>query len=862
MTLEDFFTQTEMKDGLTSHSRVEELISVMQKDKESVIKNDVETARQWSIVANALAATENRDTLDHFVRLDGLLFLDRWLQVAQKPNNSNNDTYESSVEESVSLLLGILEKLPIDNKRFVSSGIEATVKKLLSHKSLKVQERARAVFDVWSQCRDCDVDQQGSTDDRVNHDDGAVVGSESQCIDNTEIDGNLVGNEHSDDSPCEGIRDVKIFVTSNRDNSETILKQENKEDGFRENAVDFSIGICSNSAFKEKDLINGSLDSVDKKETSSASSLHDVDHHQTAALSNTDDAKEADCIEMPLSAGVDDDDDDACTRAVESEEDKKHVSSNGMEVDGSHSDVVENSPCNGNQDSPNTETSRKVEEVSGESVEKGNGIFSVISNLNSGMDEFDYGIDDALEVARQVAKQVEREVVDYREELCSSPSSEKNISVVRPCSPESINGAQGECVVESPNKEEDHLDKNDTHEECMQKSDPTEKLAESKKGMLGDIDLNELFLSEDHVEHPPSTATTITFVSASKVTPSGVPPKAPFHFEGELGWKGCAATSAFRPASVRSPPVAKKEFLDFDLNNVADCCGDPIPIPIPSGEESSVEVSSIRAQRLKLDLNLIGDNEDDNNNPLSPASSSSSRQFPMMRNIDLNGNPSLFDDPIDQRPPPPVLFGKRSSSLVSGGFKLDDPVVSIMGARVSVNKPELIPQTRSFLSRAENGYGMTNHFSMPQSYGPPPPPSNSPMFGYNNGLSMMGSLPPPAAMYGLGPGHHVPVPCMLDSRGAPQMMMPSSSSADARPYFMSMSMGVPVMSLNGGMSMSRPSFDLNSAESRDGGGLGQLYIPEQMSHSAASGLGMKRKEPEGGWDLYPLGYKHHQPSWR
>ncbi|KAH8515122.1 hypothetical protein H0E87_003829 [Populus deltoides] len=91
MTLEDFFTLTEMKDGLTAPSRVHELVAVMQKEKHGVLNNVGDSTRQWAAVASTIAATENKDCLDLFVNLNGLLFIDRWLTIAQKFSNETSE---------------------------------------------------------------------------------------------------------------------------------------------------------------------------------------------------------------------------------------------------------------------------------------------------------------------------------------------------------------------------------------------------------------------------------------------------------------------------------------------------------------------------------------------------------------------------------------------------------------------------------------------------------------------------------------------------------------------------------------------------------------------------------------------------
>nr|DAD36000.1 TPA_asm: hypothetical protein HUJ06_006640 [Nelumbo nucifera] len=81
--------------------------------------------------------------------------------------------------------------------------------------------------------------------------------------------------------------------------------------------------------------------------------------------------------------------------------------------------------------------------------------------------------------------------------------------------------------------------------------------------------------------------------------------------------------------------------------------------------ESSIGVSSRRAERLNLDLNRVDESEDalssywrmdekspyhhrNGNQSSSPSSASSSPRQPSMRNIDLNDNFSVFDDSHDR----------------------------------------------------------------------------------------------------------------------------------------------------------------------------------------------------------------------
>ncbi|KVI07797.1 Transcription factor IIS, N-terminal, partial [Cynara cardunculus var. scolymus] len=154
MTLEDFFTLTELRDGLTTPTRVNELLTVMQKEKDCVVKNVGEATRQWSAVACTIATTENKDCLDLFIQLDGLWFIDRWLKDAQK---FGNDTENRFLEELIIALLRALERLQVDNHRSISSGIDKTVQDLLGHSSSMVREKAKALCEGWTPIQDIDV---------------------------------------------------------------------------------------------------------------------------------------------------------------------------------------------------------------------------------------------------------------------------------------------------------------------------------------------------------------------------------------------------------------------------------------------------------------------------------------------------------------------------------------------------------------------------------------------------------------------------------------------------------------------------------------------------------------------------------
>ncbi|MCL7033230.1 hypothetical protein MKW94_010543 [Papaver nudicaule] len=1047
MTLEDFFTLTEMKDGLMALARVEELVSVIKEEKATVTTNIGETARQWCTVASTLAATEDKDILDHFIRLEGLDFLDRWLQEARQCLSVTSD---SSVEESIVSLLGALEKLPIDGEKSVSSGIGKTVKNLFDVKNFTVQEKARTLFDSWSQRSSKTV-----TDDQVPEktSGSSFNGVEPICTigtvdsgslgdsvaDKLHLDGSAnldnpvnqsAGGEKgssgcSDSSQSENVKDVKIAGLNYQDNRQTSLSSVGKEDGAEKHRRSFSsetkphqeglsnveertssVGVRhlpasveSNVEGRSSDVTElkpisgdeketvaskGSQDTRGKKELSSSSSLGRItlQNGATQSVTRTNLGIKESEFGLKKSRSC-----DLVSDTPASELNNEMSIGGGLKpsriivehgaadpTGGRYSNVLLNrtrTVLRKPEDVESSSSSRKedmgalssVKEAAGESVLKAGGgkasgsaayvskskkdtkALDAIDKKKSDA-ELDYGGEDALEVARQVAKEVEQLVVDYREEFCSTSSEKNSGGVADPGSPDSVNVEQEHPATGA--EDEDHsgedippetispdrkntqtiseiTDKNKDCVPCQDSSQVTETTEEpvvnAEKSMC-DFDLNDDVCMEE-MDHPvtPTSAPTgsvasgsapITVVSASK---AAVPrlTMAPLHFEGELGWKGSAATSAFRPAFLRRTPEAEKsisgsshsskqrqDFRDIDLNVAEGDVGgvtDPVlakPIPATSdlhSGESSVEVSSRRAERLKLDLNRTDDNEEmpsdwkveggfayqqrNGHYSPSPASSSSSRPSSSMRNFDLNDNPSFFEHTNDQRSD----MGKSLDRNGFGGSKLDDHVISILGTRVELNKKEFLPQTRSFLpngqtsefpsssdfARAGGGGGMRSTMT----YTP------SPVFGYNGFTAAGPSMPLSQGMYGSSSAHY-----MVDSRGTPVIPQVMSSSVAppnySRPQFLMNSSTGHVSGMNGAMTM-QPGVDLNLgmtvvdvADNRDPhGGFRQLFIPgqggvlmeEQMrsSSSQAMGSGMKRKEPDGGWDLYPVGYKQKSP---
>uniref|UniRef100_A0A1D1ZKI9 Serine/threonine-protein phosphatase 1 regulatory subunit 10 n=1 Tax=Anthurium amnicola TaxID=1678845 RepID=A0A1D1ZKI9_9ARAE len=919
MTLEDFFTLSEMKDGLASVNRVEELLSVMQNQKDCVSNIANDAARQWTTVTSILAATENNDCLDHFIQLNGLSFLNRWLQEALKWSDDNSD---SSMEELISALLQALDKLPVEKDKLSASGIAVTVKQLCVYRSHVILEKAETLCNKWNDVGDIDSKCEIVDENAPSLNDGLKVSTKKIKAEEGVLSANsvlevspshVVCDEHalscSNSSPADTAKDVKVpsdqisphsILTSSDRN--VISEEMNtvgsllmsspcqeslsiKEESDSPAVGVASTGTCSSPASRGR-IVDEPSDVSDRKYASDGAEDMDIEVNVREGSPCKSSEKEMHTISAETSFHMTDD--------------------IGMAIE-----------CKEAENEPNLKVDDKGMESKISCALKPTVDANTVNEMDRRRSEIglEYGEIDALEVARQVAIEVEREVVDYREPFCSSPEAVSRGEIMDSCSSELAENKNEKPASEQLSENESPSRKDLSVDSSLRNSTRTSEDADVKDssqhpespksnsvlGSVGntnknkcDFDLNEDFFSEetDSQMVPAANQTNLSApipVAAAKGAPSL--PVTPLHFEGELGWKGSAATSAFRPASPRRTsdieknvfgPKQKVNFLKIDLNvaeeddGVVDPLFDKHAPPssnIPS-EKSSMEMCSVRAERMKLDLNCIGDEDTlpnqssywrpqhrNGNCSPSPASSSSSRQ-PSMRDFDLNDNPFLFDVSGSNS------LGKSSSKETStyGSYKLDDPCITIMGSKMSVERKELVNQTqRSFVG---NGLGVDSAFSARASAAYPPMPPHA--YGYH-GLQM--AIPP--TFY--GPGSF---PYMVDSRGAtviPQILGSAglSGATSARPpFFMSVAGAPPGLNMVG---VPRPGLDLNSGTapaeggSREIGSYKQLFMQgssglvddhlTSTSQPAGSGVVLKRKEPDCGWEPYTFGYKQ-ATSWQ
>ncbi|CAI9757996.1 unnamed protein product [Fraxinus pennsylvanica] len=502
--------------------------------------------------------------------------------------------------------------------------------------------------------------------------------------------------------------------------------------------------------------------------------------------------------------------------------------------------------------------------------------------------ELDYGIVDPLELARQVAKEVEREV-DFREHSFSPHKEVRDDERQQPDSPGTISRIQSHAsegsykegetepaqpTEASPIQEESGLDadeKNGTQD--METSLVTEVAPEevnAEKGLCN-FDLNLEVCSEDMYSVGNQNSTPLSIVSASRVAANPGLPVSPLQFEGNLGWKGSAATIAFRPAlpcHIHGSDKGKKPQGCFDIDlNVAESEDDRGNLPpdkqglvhstLPSWE-SFAEASSI-SEHLDLDLNRASEDSDfplrtegqlfphrNGHHIQSHPSSSSSNQH-SLRNFDLNDRPTFLNNSLDHS-----YFTKSLDNL---------NVISIMGTKVEVKNKDFVPEPLPLPDVRTPELALDINLGISRSV----PGSGSVLYNVPAVYSYNGHSPGPATTFTstmYGPGGPIPY---MDSRGAHVVPHIVASASALQPAFLTMAGST---SLNG-VGPSRSSFDFISGLTLEGGsrepaGLRPFFSSGQSGSSPEPSIisvGEKRKEPETGWEHKPP-FKQHTPPWK
>ncbi|KAM3214772.1 hypothetical protein ACQJBY_066996 [Aegilops geniculata] len=877
--LQDFFTLTEMKDGISTTARIAELVSEIQKLRDAADFSTADFIRQCSTAAKTLGSTNNEECLQHFVQLNGIGYLNQWLQDAQ---NCSKEV-SSSAEE--------------------------------------ISQKARLLCQKWSIAPNC-----GENDRQIDAKEAYQAADlkppeASQEMENNKHDGaneaataEAKSNHDTLTSSVVPLQDLSL-VNNNTDMTKLppMPASPNSSDGHgvlvQVNSSVSSLasqGGLPNASVTEETSSSNDVGLVTNCKLSDTLNLKSDTGHVTQVIGSTIDAKSLENVNSENS--FDSIKIDLGDQNVSSSLDIKKgnsfaagqsCSDNAIEAlnhlaNASGSLQYSSEDSMGKEEGPTSSSGTDDKDTGSEfwltrsAKSFGDSSKAAETKLNAvegdkSPPSTEYDDTDALEVARLVAIEVEREVIDYRGDYCSSPDiSSENVDSphvearqhTEPPVHESNENKSSTTVVDSGNSsslKEDGVGITDD-------SGPINSRKNTQGVDMVDFDLNANQYHEETDYHPKSSANN----SVNLSTPIAVAASrgslvfpARLQFEGALGWKGSAATSAFRPASVPRTPDREKSMsassqktrnVMFDLNvdeSENTIAGESLSTAfwLRSSDIAPKDISGAdgASTGLELDLNNPCEEEAATTSPAvpsfwsheqchgrwsQPSSSSSSRQ-PTAKNFDLNDNVSFFDASSRGKGESYVKTSMNNTS--------DHSEVMIMGKRVTLGQKEhRSPNQYNFL-------GPSMESSLPvrssQSYAHAPPDFS--VFGYPSQPAAM-SLPPP--LYAPGGA-----PYMVDARGAAVVPpLPGLGVGISHPSFTSRTIQ-PVPSEFGYMNAS---MDFNYALSSEGarreaGGYWPVpfqghtvFLDERMrstSQGGSSGTGLvsKRKEPDSGWDIYP-----------
>ncbi|KAG6485430.1 hypothetical protein ZIOFF_053968 [Zingiber officinale] len=955
MNLETTWCKEVMRDGLSSLARVEELISMIQKLNDSSTSNLGDATRQWPTVASVIAATDHKECLNKFLELNGLSYLKKWLQEAL---DSYTDDNGIALEELVITLLASFEKLPMDSERINTSGVRATIELLMDHRNIKIKDKAKLLHDRLEHAKKDDVnvhdqgksgaclfDQSGPAEDLQRSESGpnpsanippcSIQSGEEKCeVESAETqlqNSHVIGSLDSTNKEQVLTSDLILSTSLNPVNSNAVLADVNSSGlSLVLNPCQEDLSKCSTGTsllFCSKEHADDQCDAIGSKNASDC--VKEIDMNITEVNPNDSTQKENDNLSSAFVCPP------SKAPSLPSAEPMEHQSVDGVVDYGPDKCLItveesmpaadftssfQNHSCNASipNNTSHSQLSTREEAMSSVVVDLERELnfkshknhFSAASDFlkavgtkaNEGAAERSGPglecLDDALEIARQVAIAVETEVVDYREVSCSSPdvNSRETSGSQGPVSGEQLDEQMTEQVDRnsstinensrslSPEKGSE-ITQNISSDQDGVSPQPKVPIPESFGNVIGDqctFDLNANICSDEpecSMKYSPKMPNNVSAPVAVVASTKGTPEVPALHFGGEMGWKGSAATSAFRPASPRrtpdgertSDPNQKSIFAAIDLN-VAERNDEATDVPtlakqlpasssLPSGD-SCVEVGS-KTEVRNLDLNRHGDedasalpfsswklNFQNGERSLSSASSSSYRHS-SFRDFDLNDNPSLADTGSHSASQPTT---KANESL--GWKTADKPVIRIMGAEISLTRKDNTNKAQQFF--IPNGMQMEPAMFTRSLL--PYPSALTPAYGFG-GLPTEPAMSIPSADYSPGNFSY-----MSETRGMmmhiPQVTGSVLSMSSARPFHYGAANMLPYMTSYGG---GRPGFDLNNRmappeSGREGGSLdhhsffvqGQRGWMEDPTEPSSSTISLKRKEPDSGWEHTPL----------
>ncbi|KAL7139037.1 hypothetical protein ABFS83_09G023900 [Erythranthe nasuta] len=367
--------------------------------------------------------------------------------------------------------------------------------------------------------------------------------------------------------------------------------------------------------------------------------------------------------------------------------------------------------------------------------------------------------------------------------------------------------------------------------------------------------------------HPPS----ITVAAAAKGP--FVPPEDLLRSKGELGWKGSAATSAFRPAEPRKVDSMNSTYdastsksgrapLDIDLNEPVE----RVPEEMPTRDS---------AVAFGLTSNLVNNravllNETLNSMPIHV---SGGLNLDLNRGFEANekglcstsrsSNRNRQGSTVDVKP---FLYGLPCGDVQRDFDLNDDASVEHLTLSHQAVKVGLPPQSQLPFAGGSLRINNNNNSNNPgglanfSSWFPPrnayPTMSVTPDVYRGSVMSSSSTVPFPSGpfqfpVFPFGPTFPVGATSYGDPSSAPRLLNPqllgpvgAVSSQFQRPFV-----------VRQGLDLNADPVSVDSEFRED-----MLLPPPSTSQHSVSGSILKRKEPEGGWDKENFRYK--QPSWQ
>ncbi|XP_074316294.1 uncharacterized protein LOC141652644 isoform X2 [Silene latifolia] len=425
-----------------------------------------------------------------------------------------------------------------------------------------------------------------------------------------------------------------------------------------------------------------------------------------------------------------------------------------------------------------------------------------------------------------------------------------------------------------------------------------------------------------------SLPASVTVASAAKGP--FMPPEDLLRNKAELGWRGSAATSAFRPAEPRkvseiAPGVNDEQISDvnnekqgrarfeIDLNVADERTIDDMDCQINDFQTSKTAefetsdgptgvASRSNGGGLDLDLNRV-DEAPDLTQPLPPihrfemprqpmrlsSSSAPANSDSGRRDFDLNNGPTADEFPVDS-----LSFNKHLRSNIysqpSVGFRINSTEMGTLNpwytagtAYSAMPIPAGLPDRvqpfpiadtggvppKMWLGPAEAMPFNPDMYRGPVLSSPAVPfPSSQfqyPVFPLGTSFPLPSSSLPggSTAFMDLSSGGRFCIPAVGSQLLGTALSVPSQYP---RPY-VSISDVSNSVAMDNAQKWGRQGLDLNAGPdsepimSRPMPSLGPLALTDEQSRLyTLAGGAMKRKEPDGGWDMDRLSYK--QPSWQ